>query len=572
MYGHNYPNSIYSRECPLLGEPIRVNVFKYICGASVNCSNMMRFAFGRLNDAANILSEYLPQIRHQASMNLITLFDPLGFALAMMYEQGSRQLMFPLRQVMARLVDLTMLDLILHPSFKHAFECGWVEFIYPNLVRDNIWFANVGLLGPLLGPLASQGSQDHNAQQHIGERPLARSRVKSRDLDGPWRRGGDERLEQPWRRDRTPSLYPSRPVERAHTIYLPRPTERSHMCYPPGPETRPQQTCLSRVDERPQPTHPSRPGDQAPAAHPPHREPLKSAPIEPAPLRPDFVQQAPKTDGPAAGSPISNDWGVWPSSVWEKIEYKKNQHSVSSSFNSGPELKAQHLGTRNPTTGSQATPGNEADASITRRSDISQEVGLENKKDNWSAHKAVGRQSTNIDCRREMEIDEESLIDLDAAEDIREHNDWATDDLVAGHDHDHLEDGEENKRPQSVSGDWANPWDSAETWRPQQSRNSKNLSTRPGEEEEDGRSTITTFTPVTSTAGDDVMCESIVFEEGSEGAENVRTNDDGFGPLSNPIIPDSTTKHPGGERGGNHVFAFAAAPDAGAAPSSTAPH
>ncbi|KAK4457881.1 hypothetical protein QBC42DRAFT_235263, partial [Cladorrhinum samala] len=173
MYAHNYPNSIYSREYPLLGEPIRVNVFKYICGASVNCSNMMRFAFDRLDDAASILSEYLPQLRHQVSMNLITLFDPLGFALAMMYEQGSRQLMFPLRQVMARLVDLTMLDLILNPSFKRAFECGWVEFIYPNLVKDNIWFAAVGLLDPPVGALASQRSQDHTVQQHMEDRPLA---------------------------------------------------------------------------------------------------------------------------------------------------------------------------------------------------------------------------------------------------------------------------------------------------------------------------------------------------------------------------------------------------------------
>jgi len=558
MYAHNYPNSIYSREYPLLGEPIRVNVFKYICGASVNCSNMMRFAFDRLDDAASILSEYLPQLRHQVSMNLITLFDPLGFALAMMYEQGSRQLMFPLRQVMARLVDLTMLDLILNPSFKRAFECGWVEFIYPNLVKDNIWFAAVGLLDPPVGALASQRSQDHTVQQHMEDRPLAWSRTKSRDLDGPWRSGGDVRLDQPWRHDPTPSLCPSRPVERAHTIYLPRPTERSH---PPGPET------------RSQPIHPSKAGDQAPATHPPRPEPIKSAPLEPAPLRPDVVQQAPKIDGPIAGSPISNDWGVWPSSVWEKIEHDKKQHSVSGSFNSAHQVRAHHISARNPTTNSRATHSNASDASTTGKRGVSQEVKHENKKDNWSAHKSGEGQFTEIDCQWGKEVDEEGLIDLDAAEDVREHNGWAAVDLAAGHDQDHVEDSEENKRPQSVSGDWANPWDSAETWRPQQSISSKNLSTRPGEEEEDERSTITTFTPVTSTAGDDVMCESIVFEEGSEGTDNVVASDDDFGPLRNPVIPDSTTtKQPGGESGGgNHVFTFAVVtPNSGVAPSNTA--
>ncbi|KAK3996448.1 hypothetical protein QBC44DRAFT_148347 [Cladorrhinum sp. PSN332] len=597
MYTHNYPNSTYSRDYPLIGEPLRVNVFKYICGASVNCTNMMRFAFDRINEATDILSEYLPQIRPQLRphppLDLFTLYDPLGFALAMMYEQGSRQVMLPLRHAMAHFVDNCIMELILNHSFRSAFEVGWVDHIYPNLVNDCIWFAGKGLLGTLpshVGTLpspvvTSQRTQDHSIQRQVEERlpPPSRYRNKSRDLDGPWRRG-DMRLE-PWRHDRAPTICPPRPDERHQPIYLPRPTANC----PVRPEVRPQQMCLPQSEDRSQTIRPLRLEDTPPQTavfRPEDRyQPTGLPQLEdkfqqvgpsrlgggPARLllsQPETTQQNSNTDATVIEKPVPNGWGVWPASIWENIEHGGRQYSTDKrKFGDGG--RPHNSGMKSTTADHQNSPSN-ISAPTTEGTDIPQQEKTEDAEKNTRLLSRSGdSQVTVVPLLGGGEANEENFIDLDQADDAKDHGDWA---IVDNH-HQHEHDGEEIKRPQSVSGDWANPWDIADTWQPPHS--GKSLSTRPGEEE-DERSTITTFTPVTSTAGDDVMCESIVFEEddGNEAEKVVAGHDvghEGDFAMNAPGIMTAVTKQPATNEGGNEVMMSAAAAPNTATATTTAP-
>ncbi|KAK4221754.1 hypothetical protein QBC38DRAFT_117467 [Podospora fimiseda] len=580
MYTHNYPNSTFSRDCPLFGEPLRVNVFKYICGASVNCSNMMRFAFDRINEATDILSEYLPELRHQVRhqvspptpVDLFSLYDPLGFALAMMYEQGSRSVMLPLRQAMANLVDNCLMELILNPTFKNAFEVGWVEQIYPNLVSDNIWFTGKGLIAPLSNPLlTTQRTRDQNVQRQVEERlpPPPRYRNKSRDLDGPWRRG-DVRLEQPWRHDRTPTIFPARPDDRHHQpIYLP----RQGPIVPARPEVKPQQVPLPLSEDRPKTILPSQfeatPSQTAvPRLEQRHQQVSLTQPensrAQSYPYLPQMREQNTKIVAPVTESPAPAKWGVWPEGFLDNYEHPTRQYSTGKG-RSGDGPKSFNSAVRSATMDQPTT--------ISDTASMGECVNIAQQEQRDDADKSIGSISKPNDSSAtvvpslvvEGEADEEKLIDLDHAAVAREPNYRPT-----MHNNNHCEhdqhDGEEIKRPQSVSGDWENPWDIVDTWRPPQS--GKSLSTRPGEEE-DERSTITTFTPVTSTAGDDVMCESIVFEE-EDGNENENVvvghdvaNDDNF-PVNAPGSITTVTKQPESNEKRNEVTMSAAPAAAGA--------
>ncbi|KAK4162547.1 hypothetical protein QBC43DRAFT_77602 [Cladorrhinum sp. PSN259] len=563
MYTHNYPNARYSRDYPLVGEPLRVNVFKYICGASVNCSNMMRFAFDRINEATDILTECLPLIRHSTVVDLLPLYNPLGFALAMMYEQGSRPEMLPLRQVMTHLVDMTLMELILNPGFQTAFELRWVEYIYPNLVSDSLWFSSKELLGsPPSSVSTPQRTQDHIVQRHVEERPPPRYRNKSRDLDGPWRRG-DVRLNQPWRHDRAPLACSAKPEEGHQPIYLPRPTERPQQnyparsearpqpIYPPVTEAKPQLNALPQPDGKPQPISVSQREDNLQQLHQGQLADIK---------------QPVQTDGAAMEKPVPNGWGVWDASTWEKIEHGSRQCLMSIDKQAVDVKKPQYSDARKSTPHHQIAPNNVA-VSSTVYTGTQQQSEVEGpKKDTWSLLDQDEHQAPADGPFRAREADEESLIDLDAAEEIRQSDDWAG--VGNRHEHEQGRPEEEIKPPQSVSGDWGNPWDIADTWCPPHS--GKSLSTRPGEEE-DERSTITAFTPVTSTAGDDVMCESIVFEEddGNEAGNivghAVSADDDDFA-ISAPALITTVTKQPVTKESSEAMLPAAAPKTANVAP------
>lgn len=132
---------------PLDGEPIRKNVFMYICGMSVDCRSLMTYAATRIDDISNkILSGKLLTRDFCATHDIFRFTRPLTLALFMMYEQPQQPGQYHLRLAMTRLLDVLMMQLVMNDSFRRTIDRDWVPAIIQNAINDNIHFRNVGLL------------------------------------------------------------------------------------------------------------------------------------------------------------------------------------------------------------------------------------------------------------------------------------------------------------------------------------------------------------------------------------------------------------------------------------------
>lgn len=142
--GRNVPN----------GEPVRRNVFMYICGASVNCESLMAYASDRIDEVSEaILDNNLFTLEFCSTNDLFKFSLPLSLALMMMYEQGHRQNMLMLRLAMARLCDVVLFKMLCNEGFNRTVNQEWgPRFLWHNVVNDNIFFGFHNVLFPMEGP------------------------------------------------------------------------------------------------------------------------------------------------------------------------------------------------------------------------------------------------------------------------------------------------------------------------------------------------------------------------------------------------------------------------------------
>lgn len=141
---------------PLDGEPLAHAVFNYICGAAVAHQPMQDEAINALYDAALQLHVFFHQtpiyvLRH---LSLSTLYKPLALALTIVFEQGPRKNMHPLRVVMAHLCDVSLMWMALNEGFQREMEKEWMPELMLNVVRDSIWFGgSEGVLADLFNEM-----------------------------------------------------------------------------------------------------------------------------------------------------------------------------------------------------------------------------------------------------------------------------------------------------------------------------------------------------------------------------------------------------------------------------------
>ncbi|KAK3335760.1 hypothetical protein B0T19DRAFT_17455 [Cercophora scortea] len=171
MYEKKYDGAVLIPKFPLDGESIRKNVFMYICGASVNCQSMMKYATDAINAATEIVQQLIPSQYYRS--DLICFYQPLTCALAMLYSQHGRgQLMFAMRLAMAKLVDVCLLWLFRNQVFRDFFQATWGPALYFECMMDNHYFHGLGLLDGEAGTLGTQttgtaGEEDQRASPEI---------------------------------------------------------------------------------------------------------------------------------------------------------------------------------------------------------------------------------------------------------------------------------------------------------------------------------------------------------------------------------------------------------------------
>jgi hypothetical protein len=117
---------------------------------------MMTDAVLAIESATALLTAFFQATppEHLPTLNLSGLHEPLAYALAILYGQGNSSAdninantaMLSMRLAMAQLMDSVLMYLILNDGFRRAFVVGWVPWLYPNVVNDNIWFAAQGWL------------------------------------------------------------------------------------------------------------------------------------------------------------------------------------------------------------------------------------------------------------------------------------------------------------------------------------------------------------------------------------------------------------------------------------------
>jgi len=137
----------------------------YIAGASIDHHPMMAFACFHINQATRLLQDTVmrPSVADDIESYSTLIWErPVRAALTMLYEQpGAAERLFPLDQppphqmrllglrlALNRLVDHTIMYLILNKAFAVAFKNEWRDLAW-RLVEDNISFDTMGLLEPL---------------------------------------------------------------------------------------------------------------------------------------------------------------------------------------------------------------------------------------------------------------------------------------------------------------------------------------------------------------------------------------------------------------------------------------
>ncbi|KAJ9143616.1 hypothetical protein NKR19_g6774 [Coniochaeta hoffmannii] len=141
MYHGSYPDSILPIHDPLDGECIVKNVYMCLCGASVQCHALSRYAIGAIEHITAALEPIMPAIC--TDPNLDRLYIPVRRALVILDEQGNRDYTFGIRIAVARLVDVTLMYFMRNAGFRSMFR-EWMRDIYPMVYWDSVLFAVMG--------------------------------------------------------------------------------------------------------------------------------------------------------------------------------------------------------------------------------------------------------------------------------------------------------------------------------------------------------------------------------------------------------------------------------------------
>ncbi|KAH8905060.1 hypothetical protein BR93DRAFT_929305 [Coniochaeta sp. PMI_546] len=127
------------------GDCIRRNVYMYLCGASVDCRSMMNFATSAVEQITSVLADIMPAVYKDTGVH--RFYIPLTQGLELLHSQGNRTNMFHMRVAMAKLVDVTLLYLMVNEGFKDTFKPHWGREIYPMCFWDSVVFRRMGLIG-----------------------------------------------------------------------------------------------------------------------------------------------------------------------------------------------------------------------------------------------------------------------------------------------------------------------------------------------------------------------------------------------------------------------------------------
>ena len=148
-----YDGADFNVTDPLDGEFFRKNVFMFINGASINYSGLLAYSTGKLAVATDCIESFVrtvPALTRDTSR----LVFPLRIALQMMFEQGGREAMAPLRTSMARLMLSLLPWLMANEGFLATYrvDAGWQGLVV-NCCDD----INQALLGAAEGGSAAVG-------------------------------------------------------------------------------------------------------------------------------------------------------------------------------------------------------------------------------------------------------------------------------------------------------------------------------------------------------------------------------------------------------------------------------
>jgi hypothetical protein len=164
IFKSDYDGAGLNGDDPLDGSSIQKNAYMFICGASVNCHEMMEFATDAVDDATEVIEDLMPTVYN--SHDLARFHEPLRVALTMVFDQGDGLEMGSMRLALARLVDVSLMYLVLNPAFKIPFEMAWCPYVIMNCIRDNKLYKRLGWLD---APPEGQESGLDAAMQTIRE-------------------------------------------------------------------------------------------------------------------------------------------------------------------------------------------------------------------------------------------------------------------------------------------------------------------------------------------------------------------------------------------------------------------
>ena len=109
------------------GDYIRLHVFKYVAGASVDVPAMMDFASERILEAAEFISDFAASNAGR-DPGLLRFLWPLRLGLQMMFDQGATPAMVQLREALGELMRAARPVLWVSGAFQHLVvtkETGW---------------------------------------------------------------------------------------------------------------------------------------------------------------------------------------------------------------------------------------------------------------------------------------------------------------------------------------------------------------------------------------------------------------------------------------------------------------
>lgn len=138
MYNKTYEGAKPNPNGPLDGEAIRMSVFMYLCGASVDYRLMMGSAVACIDEAAGIVMDAMLADR---DIDTSRLFHPLLKAIGMALEQGARDYMIPLRISITRLICLLSRWMYGRQDFEAIYSRSPVWPLILVQIQDDVaWF------------------------------------------------------------------------------------------------------------------------------------------------------------------------------------------------------------------------------------------------------------------------------------------------------------------------------------------------------------------------------------------------------------------------------------------------